>query len=116
MAVTAYLSILETNLGIICACVPTLRPLVKKIAPVLVGSSNRDITGYGKSTRLDDETTRRHKSTADGSIYIQKEVNFHSTTELRTPSSNVKDPYAIEDRSSDEISLQQLQPSGSSKV
>ena len=57
MAVTAYLSILETNLGIICACVPTLRPLVKKIAPVLVGSSNRDITGYGKSSRLDSLLT-----------------------------------------------------------
>lgn len=116
MATVAYLSILETTLGIICACVPTLRPLVKKIAPVLVGSSNKDVTGYGGSSRLDEEGTRRHKSTADGSIYIQKDVNFHSTTELRTPSSNVKDPYAIEDRSSDEISLQNLQPSGSGKT
>lgn len=113
LAITAILSIIETSLGIMCACIPTLRPLVKKISPRLVGSSNKDASGYGKSSRLDDETTRKHKSSVNTSIYVQKEVNFHSTTELRTPS-NVKDPYAIDDRSSDEISLQQLQPAGSS--
>ncbi|EMD91105.1 hypothetical protein COCHEDRAFT_1176935 [Bipolaris maydis C5] len=109
MATTAMLSIVETNLGIMCACVPTLRPLVKRIAPVLVGSSNKDSSAYGNAygqrTRLDDE--QNPKSGLGSSIYIQKEVKFHSTTELRNLSSNPRDPYAIDDRSSDEISLEQ---------
>ncbi|EMD62127.1 hypothetical protein GGP41_002403 [Bipolaris sorokiniana] len=113
MATTAMLSIVETNLGIMCACVPTLRPLVKRIAPVLLGSSNKDSSAYGNAygnaygqrTRLDDE--QNTKSGPGSSIYIQKEVKFHSTTELRNLSSNPRDPYAIDDRSSDEISLEQ---------
>jgi hypothetical protein len=118
MATVAVLSSVETSLGIVCACVPTLRPLMKRFSPALAGSSNEETSGYGvnvygQRTRLDDENTAPQKS-GDTSIYIRKEVNFHSTTELRTMS-NSKDPYAIDDRSSDEISLQHTTIAGSAK-
>jgi hypothetical protein len=107
MAVTAYLSTIETSLGIICACVPTLRPLVKKISPALVESSNKAASGYGNTTRMDTPRPSKQKSAQGSGIYIQKEVEFHSTTELKGPSA--KDPYSIPRRSSDEVSLEQIQ-------
>jgi fucose permease len=34
-------SVIEVNVGIICACIPTLRPLVKRLAPVMVSEHAR---------------------------------------------------------------------------
>ncbi|KAF2027850.1 hypothetical protein EK21DRAFT_39709, partial [Setomelanomma holmii] len=36
---TAYWSAIELNVGILCACLPTLRPIIKKYAPRLLGST-----------------------------------------------------------------------------
>lgn len=38
-AVGIYWSNIELSLGITCACMPTLRPLLKKLAPGLLGST-----------------------------------------------------------------------------
>lgn len=35
-------SSVEINVGIICACIPTLKPLVKRITPRLIGQDERD--------------------------------------------------------------------------
>lgn len=103
----AYLSTLETSLGIMCACIPTLRPLLKKFSPKMAGSSGRDAStaanqyGSRRGTRhMNDSAV---KTTHDKGIYIQKDVHFQSTTELRDVSP--KEPYSISHRSSDDISL-----------
>jgi hypothetical protein len=107
----AYLSTLETSLGIMCACIPTLRPLLKKISPKMAGSSGRDAStanqyGSKRATRyMNDGST---KTTQDNAIYIQKDVHFQSTTELRDIPP--KEPYSISHRSSDDISLEPAYP------
>jgi len=46
-AIGAYLSAMELNLGIICACLPVLKPLVSRFAPGLISSSKHPHpTGY----------------------------------------------------------------------
>ncbi|KAH7084758.1 hypothetical protein BKA63DRAFT_430589 [Paraphoma chrysanthemicola] len=81
-APTAYWSAIELNVGILCACLPTLRPLIKKYAPGALGSSNGDRTS---THRLGTISTRRTRLEIDNKsgIYIQKENEFQSTTELR---------------------------------
>ncbi|USP75042.1 hypothetical protein yc1106_02316 [Curvularia clavata] len=107
MGTIAYFSTLETSMGIMCACIPTLRPLLKRFAPKMVGSS-----GKGESTAANQYGSRRGtrfmnasavNTTHDKAIYIQKDVHFHSTTELRDVSP--KEPYSVSHRSSDDISL-----------
>ncbi|KAF2749001.1 hypothetical protein M011DRAFT_475753 [Sporormia fimetaria CBS 119925] len=61
-APTAYWSVVELNCGILCACLPTLRPLVQRILPRLVGTDRK-----GRSVR-DEEVriVRRRVSSALG--------------------------------------------------
>ncbi|KAF2830025.1 hypothetical protein CC86DRAFT_179093 [Ophiobolus disseminans] len=79
----AYWSVMELNVGILCACLPTLRPLIKQFAPRLLGSTADHTTRYN-SNRGDTLQTRRPKPEYEDGIYIQKEVEFESTTELRS--------------------------------
>ncbi|KAF2466018.1 uncharacterized protein BDR25DRAFT_238612 [Lindgomyces ingoldianus] len=84
-APTAYWSVVELNCGILCACLPTLRPLISKIVPRFLSTKN----GTCSTTRISHQlSTLQKKSRAeaemDDRIYIQKEVELHSTTELRT--------------------------------
>lgn len=103
----AYLSTLETSLGIMCACIPTLRPLLKRLSPKMAGSSGRDASTaanqYGSRRGTQYMNNGTVKTTQDKGIYIQKDVHFHSTTELRDIPP--KEPYSISHRSSDDISL-----------
>jgi hypothetical protein len=39
---TSYWSVIELNTGILCACLPTLRPLLRKFTGGLSGNSSRD--------------------------------------------------------------------------
>lgn len=111
---TTWLSVIEISIGILCACIPTLRPLIKKIAPRLLGSSQNESskrnTNYQLSGLGNPRSKKRQTKTDQSSgIYIQKEVEFHSTTELRSTTSSGKDPYALPERSSDDVSLQEIQ-------
>ncbi|EMD67868.1 hypothetical protein GGP41_009344 [Bipolaris sorokiniana] len=105
----ASLSTLETSLGIMCACIPTLRPLLKRFSPKMAGSSGKDQSTTGnqfgtkRETRYTSNGPLKSKITHDNAIYIQKDVHFQSTTELRDVSH--KEPYQVSQRSSDDISL-----------
>ena len=77
---TTYWSSVELNIGILCACLPTMRPLFKKYAPGLFGSSREEST-----YRLGAITSRTvRKAQTDEGICIHQEVQFQSTTELRS--------------------------------
>ncbi|KAH7082002.1 hypothetical protein BKA63DRAFT_589914 [Paraphoma chrysanthemicola] len=80
---TAYWSTVELNVGILCACLPTLRPLLRKIAPRLLGSTGGRSENYN-SHKLNTISSRRPKAEHGDGIYIHKEVEFESTTELRS--------------------------------
>lgn len=110
MSKTSYLSTIEISIGILCASVPTLRPLVKKIAPCILSSSqNTSNTGRLFSlSMISMPRSRKQKSDTETGIYIQKEVEFHSTTELRHDRPT-KDPYSLRGESVDEISIQDIQ-------
>lgn len=110
----SYLSTLETSLGIMCACIPTLRPLVKRFSPKMAGSSGRDVSTAAnqynskRGTRYANDGTLKTKASQGNAIYIQKDIHFQSTTELRDVSP--KEPYSISHRSSDDISLEPAYP------
>ncbi|XP_014552650.1 hypothetical protein COCVIDRAFT_109748 [Bipolaris victoriae FI3] len=114
IASITYLSTMETSLGIMCACIPALRPLMKRVIPNMLGSSAKDTTDgamqYGsRGTRLAEASGIKTKASLVNGIYVQKDVQFHSTTELRDVSA--KGPYPASDRSSDdEISLERAFP------
>ncbi|KAH7563039.1 hypothetical protein BM1_00086 [Bipolaris maydis] len=115
MATIAYLSTIETSLGIMCACIPALRPLMRRVLPNMLGSSAKDTTNgamrYGsRGTRLAEANGTKTKASPVNGIYVQKDVQFHSTTELRDVSGS-KEPYPASDRSSDdEMSLERAFP------
>ena len=115
IAVVSYLSTVETSLGIACACIPTLRPLMKRVMPAMLGSSSKDASSRQYANRVDrvvhDSTTLKTKSNHDNRIYMQKDIHFQSTTELRDMPP--KDPYANSHRSSDDISLEPAYPATS---
>jgi hypothetical protein len=122
IAIVAYLSTVETSLGIACACIPTL--LMKRVLPNMLGSSGKDtssggINQYGsRATRLVSEAGGPQKTKTghnDNGIYIQKDVQFHSTTELRNVSG--KGPYSASHRSSDDdMSLERAFPATTVKT
>ncbi|KAF2017379.1 hypothetical protein BU24DRAFT_149608 [Aaosphaeria arxii CBS 175.79] len=85
-APAAYWSVVELNCGIICACLPTLRPLIQKITPHLLSTGPRTGTNTNFSNELDrfpKHDTQTNKDVEHG-IFVQKDLEVHSTTELRT--------------------------------
>jgi len=52
-------SSVELNVGIICACLPTIRPALKGICPRLLAGGNRPVTPtFDNSTLVNDTPTR----------------------------------------------------------
>lgn len=53
-------SAVEVNVGMICACIPTLKPLIVKILPAFIidpyGVSNSELSTYGSNSREKDLT------------------------------------------------------------
>ncbi|CAG8961145.1 hypothetical protein HYFRA_00002688 [Hymenoscyphus fraxineus] len=45
-------SVIEVNVGIICACLQTLRPLMARVFPNLFASTNLGPRGYGNSNKI----------------------------------------------------------------
>ncbi|USP78154.1 hypothetical protein yc1106_05428 [Curvularia clavata] len=113
IAVVSYLSTVETSLGIACACIPTLRPLMKRILPAMMGSSGKDATSrqYANMGKRFNDSALKTKSNNDNAIYVQKDIHYQSTTELRDMPP--KEPYSVSHRSSDEISLEPAYPATS---
>lgn len=63
----AYLSVIEVNVGIICACVITLRPLLTDMFPSLIKSSyGADACGYYARDRCNNVTGSAMPGTAGG--------------------------------------------------
>lgn len=116
IAVISYLSTIEISLGIMCACIPTLRPLMKKIMPAMLGSSSQNPSSRQYVTRMDriaHDSTLKRKSEYENGIYMQKDIHFQSTKELRDIPPT--DPLAGSHRSSDDISLEPAYSTRSAK-
>ncbi|KAF2116650.1 hypothetical protein BDV96DRAFT_645067 [Lophiotrema nucula] len=97
-APAAYWSVVELNCGILCACLPTLRPLISKFVPKLLttrGSTAKSSTGT--SNRL--SALHSKKSQPEDGIYVRKEIELHSTTELRSNAAGFKN--SLEEGSQD---------------
>ncbi|KAH8708343.1 hypothetical protein GQ44DRAFT_469721 [Phaeosphaeriaceae sp. PMI808] len=75
----AYWTAMELNCGIICACLPTLRPLISRVIPKLLSSKSGTHSG---SHQLSSMHKKSHMNSKSG-IYVHNEVEIHSTTELR---------------------------------
>ncbi|KAF2689367.1 hypothetical protein K458DRAFT_462316 [Lentithecium fluviatile CBS 122367] len=98
----AYWSVIELNCGILCACLPTLRPLIQKIVPHLLstyGYNSRTVSGSRRTT-LGSQGPR---STVGERIYVQKDVELHSTTELSKSAGGCRGSY--DDTASQEIEI-----------
>jgi len=81
-APAAYWSVVELNCGILCACLPTLRPLIQKAVPHLLsthGHHDRTEDASNKISTLDSQRTR---GDLEDGIYVRKDIEMHSTTEL----------------------------------
>ena len=52
-------SAIECNTGIICACLPSLRPLVTRMFPHLIPSGHSDPNGYGGNNSRSNNTLER---------------------------------------------------------
>lgn len=91
----SYWTVIELNVGIMCACLPTLRPIIKKFIPALLGSTDGPTKGRS-SLKLSTLRTTKPKPDFEDGIYIHRDVEFHSTTELRSKLSKdaLKDPFA----------------------
>ncbi|KAF2659433.1 hypothetical protein K491DRAFT_675652 [Lophiostoma macrostomum CBS 122681] len=82
-APAAYWSVVELNCGILCACFPTLRPLISKIIPHAL-STARPSGKLGTSSNGTFNTLHTNDNQGSfGGIYVRHEVELHSTTELR---------------------------------
>jgi hypothetical protein len=100
-APAAYWSVVELNCGILCACLPTLRPLIQRMVPRIFstyrssgrGSNGRQSSGY--SHRLSSLRKKESRDPEDG-IYIRKEVELHSTTELREHVADMENRPSVE--------------------
>ena len=89
---TSYWSIIELNCGIMCATLPTLRPLLKKLMPSSFSTvwSSRGKNTYGSSSN-NTRKTRIPDTENDAGVYIQREVELtvSSTTELKAERSSL---------------------------
>lgn len=70
-------SAVEVNVGMICACIPTLKPLIIKILPAAIvdpnGNSNSELSTYGTNSREKELTQATQNGTgpltsSDGTI------------------------------------------------
>ncbi|KAF2005227.1 hypothetical protein P154DRAFT_355700 [Amniculicola lignicola CBS 123094] len=98
-APAAYWSVVELNCGILCACLPTLRPLIQKIIPKLLttrGDSGRTNTASSHKFSTLGKKSRNDSHATDNSIYIQKEIELRSTSELK---SNAAYAHSLEEDS-----------------
>jgi hypothetical protein len=87
-----YWSAIEVNIGILCACLPTLRPLIRKVAPRLLGSSLKQ-SGVYKTHKLATIQSNKPQAEFEDSIYVHKDLEFQSTAELH-PKEITADPFA----------------------
>lgn len=69
---TAYWSIIEINVGMICSCLPTLRLILVRLAPETFGSANRTphlrelrSTSRTKASRTKEETDLQQRYVVD---------------------------------------------------
>lgn len=85
-AKTAYWSAIELNVGVLCACLPTLRPLLKKYVPFLLGSSTGATTADTHKLAYLSSRRKTMEPENKSGIYLQRTVDVQSTTELRSSS------------------------------
>ncbi|KAH7131837.1 hypothetical protein B0J11DRAFT_428035 [Dendryphion nanum] len=109
---TSYWSVIELNVGILCACLPTIRPFIKKFVPRLLGTATQPTNHNYKLSAIPTRVTC--KGDAETNIYIHKEVEFQSTTELRSNNAAKPPSWGRED-SMDETSIDEVQAKNRAK-
>ncbi|ORY07925.1 hypothetical protein BCR34DRAFT_630871 [Clohesyomyces aquaticus] len=84
-APAAYWTVVELNCGIICACLPTLRALIAKYVPKVLSTRYHNTSSGGTRVTVGLSTMhKRSRGDKDNGIYVQKDIEVHSTTELRS--------------------------------
>jgi hypothetical protein len=109
---TSYWSVVELNVGILCACLPTIRPFIRKFAPRLLGTTTQPANNNYKLSAIPTQVTC--KGDAETSIYIHEEVEFQSTTELRSDNA-AKPPSWGRESLMDETSINEEQAKNQAK-
>ncbi|PVH80503.1 MFS general substrate transporter [Cadophora sp. DSE1049] len=78
-------SAVEVNVGIICACIPTLKPLVKRILPSMITDRSRSGSGSGneKSSSFSsqphrDSNAEQQPSVAESNTHLQPLPQAHT--------------------------------------
>ncbi|KAF2639176.1 hypothetical protein P280DRAFT_55674 [Massarina eburnea CBS 473.64] len=114
-APASYWSVVELNCGILCSCLPTLRPLIQKLVPQFFSTDGHtgSYTGYtggltssyiGNSTRRTGSAKDTHAlSTIDpeppsprqleDGIYVHKEGATYSSSELARHAGDIRPSF-----------------------
>ncbi|KAH7420176.1 MFS transporter-like protein [Cadophora sp. MPI-SDFR-AT-0126] len=77
-------SAVEVNVGIICACIPTLKPLVKRILPSMItdrsrsGSGSNEKSGSFSSQLQRDSNAEQQPSVAESNSHLQPLPQAHT--------------------------------------
>jgi fucose permease len=77
-------SAVEVNVGIICACIPTLKPLIKRILPSMITDRSKtgtNKTAYASELNTSDETQRPSATTGPPNIQPLPPVQLHGDQE-----------------------------------
>lgn len=90
-------SVVEVNLAITCACIPTLKPLILRLLPAILYDPNRTRTTPGsKSGPSDRESDSQGAVTAQNSPAIPQPVSMPSTSTTEAPDSEDTHVTAID--------------------
>ncbi|KAJ5639572.1 uncharacterized protein N7484_007434 [Penicillium longicatenatum] len=73
-----YWSTIECDVGVICACLPAIRSLLRRVAPTLFGD-----TEHVKSYGLSSHQSRGPGSRFEGPIYVHHDIHVHSKSDTR---------------------------------
>ncbi|KAJ5548958.1 hypothetical protein N7513_006192 [Penicillium frequentans] len=73
-----YWSTIECDVGVICACLPAIRSLLRRVAPTLFGD-----TEHVKSYGLSSHQSRGAGSRFEGPIYVHHDIHVHSKSDTR---------------------------------
>ena len=87
---------IESYIGIVCACLPTLRPLLRMLFPCWLGStapryaSSAPFQGAGQFYALESASANAHPNQAEDAIVVSRvgKDGWTSTSELATNSAD----------------------------
>lgn len=73
-----YWSTIECDVGVICACLPAIRSLLRRVAPTFFGDTE-NVKSYG----LSSHQSRGPGARLEGQIYVHHDIHVHSKNDTR---------------------------------